>query len=561
MAVGEFAVPSKPEDLLEGGSCGVSFEEIDTDDALRSLNGIVDCLCDSPTSVTEPENFNALFALIRAYGDIGDHIKSRVFDVLLSGLSCLAVHSDSLAASAPGSHPSSEFLEVRNAVRVHAFFLKWIALLAERAVTEAGPGVKIPGAKGAKGKGKGAASTKPKGRVVETWTWDTHRVKLLQGMRNLLLANLERVWSPLKPEEQFASLFVFTALSALKNAAVAKDRDARSAAVAILLRSAVVMGQRDAVVSGIVNLLRNNEHVPGPAVELVVAAAQQGERDFVSHTMREFGCLPMNELARDAAVARNFAAFLSELSEVMPALVLSHMSVVNPHLQLGESYVMRNAVLHAIGHTLIELSRMIQQERTETALKTREALLLVTALLATLLACHCLRHLLALFSCHCLHAIACGIFLRCLHAIACIAARFRVSGLGIACVAARPHVTAHCREASLVSLPSTRDVFSRDCRSHGTNVTNRNDRGRLCLCLCRCVCRLCASVSTTSTPSREVRSCKSGRPSAKAMPSPRRHSPQSSNSRPYASRTSLRRCSASPSKTLTLEMLGASSLL
>ena len=180
------------------------------------------------------------------------------------------------------------------------------------------------------------------------------------------------------------------------------------------------MGQRDAVVSGIVNLLRNNEHVPGPAVELVVAAAQQGERDFVSHTMREFGCLPMNELARDAAVARNFAAFLSELSEVMPALVLSHMSVVNPHLQLGESYVMRNAVLHAIGHTLIELSRMIQQERTETALKTREALLLVTALLATLLACHCLRHLLVLFSCHCLHAVACMPLLAAFSCVVCM---------------------------------------------------------------------------------------------------------------------------------------------
>lgn len=95
--------------------------------------------------------------------------------------------------------------------------------------------------------------------------------------------------------------------------------------------------------------------------------------------MREFGCVPMNELARDAAAARNFAGFLGELSEIMPGMVLSNMSVVNPHLQLGESYVMRNAVLHAIGQTLIELSRMIQRERTDTALKTREALLQVCA--------------------------------------------------------------------------------------------------------------------------------------------------------------------------------------
>jgi condensin complex subunit 1 len=364
---GEFTVPAKPDDL-------VGVDELDADDALRSFNGVVDSLCDSPTSIAEPDHLSVLCALIRGFADVGDNIKSRVFDVLLSGLSCLAVHSDSLAAAPPDSHPASEFREVRNALRIHAFLLKWMASLAERAASGAGPEVKVPGAKGAKGKGK-AAAAKPKGRVMESWTWDNHRVKLLQGMRNLLLANLERVWSPVRPEEEFASLFVSTATAALANAAVAKDKDARSAAVAVLLRSAAVMGQRVNVVSAVMNLLHNHEHMPGPAVELVVAAAQQGERDFVSEMMREFGCVPMNELARDAAAARNFAGFLGELAEIMPGLVLSNMSVVNPHLQLGESYVMRNAVLHAIGYTLIELSRMIQRERTETALKTREALL------------------------------------------------------------------------------------------------------------------------------------------------------------------------------------------
>ena len=373
MPAGEFAVPTKPEDLLGEAGGVVCVEEIDTDDALRQLNGVVDCLCDGPTSIAEPENFNVLYSLLRGFADIGDHVKSRVFDVLLSGLSCLAVHSDSLAAAPPGSRPASEFLEARNALRIHAFYLKWMASLAERAAGDTGQETKAPAVKG-KGKGK-AAAAKPKGRAMDAWTWDMHRVKLLQGMRNLLLANLERVWSPVKPEEQFASLFVSTAIAALEAPAVAKDKEARAAAVSVLLRCASVMGQKTAVVGGVMNLIHNHEHMPSPAVDLVVAAAQQGERDFVSEMMREFGCLPMPELARDTAAAKNYAAFLGELAEMMPGLVLSHMSVVNPHLQLGESYVMRNAVLHAIGQTLIEMSRMIQHERTETALKTREALL------------------------------------------------------------------------------------------------------------------------------------------------------------------------------------------
>ena len=373
MPAGEFAVPTKPEDLLGEAGGVVCVKEIDTDDALRQLNGVVDCLCDGPTSIAEPENFNVLYALLRGFADIGDHVKSRVFDVLLSGLSCLAVHSDSLAAAPPGSRPASEFLEARNALRIHAFYLKWMASLAERAAGDTGQETKAPAARG-KGKGK-AAAAKPKGRVMDAWTWDMHRVKLLQGMRNLLLANLERVWSPVRPEEQFASLFVSTAIAALEAPAVAKDKEARAAAVSVLLRCASVMEQKTAVVGGVMNLIHNHEHMPSPAVDLVVAAAQQGERDFVSEMMREFGCLPMPELARDTAAAKNYAAFLGELAEMMPGLVLSHMSVVNPHLQLGESYVMRNAVLHAIGQTLIEMSRMIQHERTETALKTREALL------------------------------------------------------------------------------------------------------------------------------------------------------------------------------------------
>lgn len=271
----EFVVPSKPEDLLVGGG-GLNVEEMDPDDALRRFNGVVDNLCDTPSSIVEPENFNVLFSLIRGNADIGDNIKSRVFDVLLSGMSCLAVHSDSLAAAPPGSHPASAFLEARNSLRIHAFLLKWMASLAERALSEAGQEVKVPGAKG---KGK-AAAVKPKGRVIETWTWDTHRVKLLQGMRNLLLANLERVWSPVKPEEQFASLFVSTALAALENPTVAKDKDARSAAIAVLLRSAAVLGQRVNIVSGVMNLLHHHEHMPGPAVELVVGAAQQARARF-----------------------------------------------------------------------------------------------------------------------------------------------------------------------------------------------------------------------------------------------------------------------------------------
>ena len=186
------------------------------------------------------------------------------------------------------------------------------------------------------------------------------------------------LWSPCPPEEAAVGLFVQAAFASLSNAGAAKDKDLRCAAIRTIVRCVKAFGQRVNAVTAAMGLLHQHEHSSGPMAELVATAWEAQEAALVSDVLREIGRIPMTELSRDTGAARNIATFLTELAELAPAVILMHMSVLNPHLQQGESYMMRNAILHAIGYTLVELVSIIRKERSDTAIKTRESLLQVT---------------------------------------------------------------------------------------------------------------------------------------------------------------------------------------
>ena len=185
------------------------------------------------------------------------------------------------------------------------------------------------------------------------------------------------LWSPCQPEEAAVGLFLQSAFAAMANASAAKDKDLRCAAIRTTVRTVKSFGQRVNAVTAVMSLLHQHEHSSGPMAELIATAWEAQESALVSDVLREIGRIPMAELSRDTGAARNIAAFLTDLAELAPAVILMNMSVLNPHLQQGESYMMRNAIIHAIGFTLVELVSIIRKERSDTAIKTRESLLQV----------------------------------------------------------------------------------------------------------------------------------------------------------------------------------------
>ena len=74
----------------------------------------------------------------RNYNELGDNMKYRVFDVLLSGLSCLSVHIERiLSESCDDADNAVERKLARNALKVHLFFLKMFMVAADKDSSEA----------------------------------------------------------------------------------------------------------------------------------------------------------------------------------------------------------------------------------------------------------------------------------------------------------------------------------------------------------------------------------------------------------------------------------------
>lgn len=95
------------------------------------------------------------------------------------------------------------------------------------------------------------------------------------------------------------------------------------------------------VVAALVDLLHRYEHAPGLVADLAAATAERhDDAKLALLLLREVGQVdPAHYKAqekRDAPGVRNVAAFMCELSSVLPKLVATNVSVLMPHLH-GES--------------------------------------------------------------------------------------------------------------------------------------------------------------------------------------------------------------------------------
>uniref|UniRef100_A0A8C0J688 Condensin complex subunit 1 n=1 Tax=Chelonoidis abingdonii TaxID=106734 RepID=A0A8C0J688_CHEAB len=152
-----------------------------------------------------------------------------------------------------------------------------------------------------------------------------------------------------------------------------KHRAVREAVMHLL---AVALTHYDHMLSAtlkISQMLQHFEHVaPVFAGAVSLWATEYGMKSMVGELLREIGQKCPQDLTRDASGVKGCAAFLTELAEQIPAIVLSNMSVLLHHLD-GESYVMRNAILTAMAEMLLQVLSGDQLE--EAARGTRDQFL------------------------------------------------------------------------------------------------------------------------------------------------------------------------------------------
>ncbi|XP_008062001.2 condensin complex subunit 1 [Carlito syrichta] len=220
------------------------------------------------------------------------------------------------------------------------------------------------------GKGK-KSRTKP----ALGFNWEEERQPILQLLTQLLELDIRHLWNHSVIEEEFVSLVTGCCYRLLENPTISHQKN-RPMQEAITRLLGVALTRYNHVLSATVKIIQMLQHFEHLASVLVAAvslwATDYGMKSIVGEIVREIGQKCPQELSRDPAGTKGFAAFLTELAERVPAVLMSSMCILVDHLD-GENHMMRNAVLAAMAEMVLQVLNGDQLE--EAARDTRDQFL------------------------------------------------------------------------------------------------------------------------------------------------------------------------------------------
>ncbi|CAO2606618.1 Condensin complex subunit 1 [Lemmus lemmus] len=201
------------------------------------------------------------------------------------------------------------------------------------------------------------------------------RQPVLQLLTQLLQLDIRHLWNHSVIEEEFVSLVTGCCYRLLENPTIShqKNRPTREAIAHLLGVALVRYNHMFSATVKIIQMLQHFEHLPSVLVAAVsLWATDYGMKSIVGEIVREIGQKCPQELSRDTAGTKSFAAFLTELAERIPAVLMSSMCILLDYLD-EENYMMRNAVLGAMAEMVLQVLKGDQLE--ETARETRDQFL------------------------------------------------------------------------------------------------------------------------------------------------------------------------------------------
>uniref|UniRef100_A0A2K6V8A5 Condensin complex subunit 1 N-terminal domain-containing protein n=1 Tax=Saimiri boliviensis boliviensis TaxID=39432 RepID=A0A2K6V8A5_SAIBB len=180
----------------------------------------------------------------------------------------------------------------------------------------------------------GGRGKKARTKAAHGFDWEEERQPILQLLTQLLQLDI-----------QFVSLVTGCCYHLLENPTIShqKNHPTREA-ITHLLGVAVTR----------YNHITFEHLAPVLVAAVSLWATDYGMKSTVGEIVREIGQKCPQELSRDPSVTKGFAAFLTELAERVPAILMSSMCILLDHLD-GENYMMHNAVLAAMAEMVLQV--------------------------------------------------------------------------------------------------------------------------------------------------------------------------------------------------------------
>ncbi|XP_054094027.2 condensin complex subunit 1 isoform X1 [Callithrix jacchus] len=360
----EFHLPLSPEELLKSG--GVNQYVVQEVLSIKHLPPQLRAFqaafrAQGPLAVLE--HFDTIYSILHHFRSIDPGLKEDTLEFLIKVVSR---HSQELPAILDDTTLSvSDRNAHLNALKMNCYALIRLLEAFETVTSQTNLMDLDLGGKGKKARIKAAHG----------FDWEEERQPILQLLTQLLQLDIRHLWNHSIIEEEFVSLVTGCCYRLLENPTIShqKNRPTREAITHLL---GVALTRYNHMLSATVKIIQMLQHFEHLAPVLVAAvslwATDYGMKSIVGEIVREIGQKCPQELSRDPSGTKGFAAFLTELAERVPAILMSSMCILLDHLD-GENYMMRNAVLAAMAEMVLQVLNGDQLE--EAARDTRDQFL------------------------------------------------------------------------------------------------------------------------------------------------------------------------------------------
>ncbi|XP_066469890.1 condensin complex subunit 1 [Tiliqua scincoides] len=357
----EFHLPLAPADLLRSaGSSQYVVQEILPPNQLPGQLAAFHAVFRKQGALAILQHFDTLYSILHHFRTVDAVIKEEALELMVKVVSS---HSNALTSVLDNPDLVSSLRALHlNALRMNCYVL---VRLVEAFEAETGKSSLV----GLDSKRKSKKSQ------AKSFLWEEERQPVIQLLTQLLQLDLHRLWNGLVVEEEFIGLVTGCCYRILENPSLGhqKHQPTREAVIHLLGVALLRYNHMLSATLKVTQMLQHFEHVAPVFVRAVsVWIKDYGMKSIVGELLREIGQKCPQELARDTSGAKGYTAFLAELAEQIPAIVLANMSVLLHHLD-GESYGMRNAILAAMTEALLQVLNGEQLE--ETARSTRDQFL------------------------------------------------------------------------------------------------------------------------------------------------------------------------------------------
>ncbi|XP_037016012.2 condensin complex subunit 1 isoform X1 [Artibeus jamaicensis] len=360
----EFHLPLAPEELLKSG--GVNQYVVQEVLSIRNLPSQLKAFqaafrAKGPLAMLE--HFDTIYSILHHFRSIDPDLKEDALEFLIKVVSR---HAQELPAILDDAALSvADRCAHLNVLKMNCYAL--IRLLESFETMTSQTGLMDLDLAG--------KSKKARAKSAHGFEWEEKRQPVLQLLTQLLQLDIRHLWNHSMIEEEFVSLVTGCCYRLLENPTIShqKNRPTREAITHLL---GVALTRYNHMLSATVKIIQMLQHFEHLAPVLVAAvslwATDYGMKSIVGEVVREIGQKCPLELSRDTAGAKGFAAFLTELAERIPDILMCSMCVLLDHLD-GENYMMRNAVLAAMAEMVLQVLNGDQLE--EAARDTRDQFL------------------------------------------------------------------------------------------------------------------------------------------------------------------------------------------